>query len=245
MQYELGLRDKQISGGGTPLYSGLEVLSSVTVYGEEQLSYKDSFLTDTLQHATDHATNAADPSLDAVTNSSPSVAGDWYIYHTHGSGYESVSAPSTATNTMTFNGKVGTYKAHSGAYQKLSNLEVGQEYFVEVFFRDGGDVCTFTIKHYFENRAANGNTIILNESKAFTTPISRVSMSFTAQTRDDIILFDITSDVSGNTSVQAYAMSVRKKQEYLVPVLTTNNESCFEQVLRQQITPTQENEQPT
>ena len=84
---------KQISISGVAKQSGLGIFVSSYIYDGEFLSLGQPLLISNIDSATDYATTAADPQLDAVTNSLPSTANIWYKYHTSGVPYTSIAAP--------------------------------------------------------------------------------------------------------------------------------------------------------
>jgi hypothetical protein len=216
---------KQISLEGTPLKRGLETLISIPVYSGEYLSYGGGFTSATFSGATDYTTSGADPTLYAVTNSVPSTAGEWYLYHT-----SSATTPTSTDNSLTLSTQADH---HCGMYQKLSGLIVGQVYEVTIFIQRGGGAGTFTFEvfNYFPD-ADNNPAISKTSSEASTTPLAKITTTFTARTSNDIVLFDYIS-TTGETSVSIYGITIKQKDEYLVPVFETDNWNVGALVLNQ------------
>ena len=114
--------NKQISSRGIAQQSGLDVFSSITTFNGEYMNWGNAVDYGTqLGSDTDYATTAADPHTDALTNSPASDIGRWYRYHTSGSPYTAISAPTSASGAFVFYGqKTGGLPSYSGMYQKLN-----------------------------------------------------------------------------------------------------------------------------
>lgn len=216
---------KQISLEGTSLKKGLETLISIPIYSGEYLSYGGGFTSATFNESIDYVTSGSDPTLYAVTNSVPSTAGEWYLYHTSDS-----NTPASSDNSLRL---TGNPSHNCGMYQKLSGLIVGQVYEVTIFIQRGGGAGTFTFEvfNYFPD-ADNNPAIAKASSAASTTPLAKITTTFTARTSNDIVLFDYTS-TTGETSVDIYGITVKQKDEYLVPVFETDNWNVGALVLNQ------------
>lgn len=92
---------KEISSRGIAQQSGLDVFSSITTYNGEYLNWGDaSAYISQLGSDTDYATTAADPHTDALINSPASDIGRWYRYHTSGSPYTLVPAPTSSSGFL-------------------------------------------------------------------------------------------------------------------------------------------------
>ena len=236
---------KQISSRGIAQQSGLDVFSSITTYNGEYLNWGDSFsYGDGLDSDTDYATTAADPHTDALINSPASDIGRWYRYHTSGAPYTSVSAPASTPNSFVFYGqKTGGLPSYSGIYQKLS-LVTGNEYQINVqCIVFAAAVGTLYIKTY----RPNGSEFTETSSTSITFPISKTSTglitsTFTAETANDIIQIYFTTEETGLILAPLSSMSIKEKQEYLVPIYATDKFGNDHKVLRRTTTQTVSND---
>jgi len=226
--------NKQISSRGIAQQSGLDVFSSITTYNGEYMNWGNSFDYGTqLGSDTDYATTAADPHSDALINSTASTIGRWYRYHTSGSPYTSVSAPTSSSGAFIFYGqKTGGLPSYSGIYQKLS-LIIGNEYQIEIQGAINASAGTLYIKTYMPA----GDNFIETSSTSITYPfsntsISRITSTFTAETANDIIQLYFTTDSTSAVVVPLSTISIKEKQEYLVPVYGTNKFGNDHKVIR-------------
>jgi len=226
--------NKQISSRGIAQQSGLEVFSSITTYNGEYLNWGDaSAYISQLGSDTDYATTAADPHTDALINSPASDIGRWYRYHTSGAPYTSVSAPTSTGGFFLFFGqKTGGLQSYSGIYQKLS-LIAGNEYQVEIqtaISTDSGSI-------YVNTYSPSVDSFTQISSNRIDYPVSNTSTNiitstFTAETANDIIQIYFTTTDTSSVSVAVTSMSIKEKQEYLVPVYATDKWGNDHKVLR-------------
>ncbi len=225
---------KEISSRGIAQQSGLDVFSSITTYNGEYLNWGDaSAYISQLGSDTDYATTAADPHTDALINSPASNIGRWYRYHTSGAPYTSVSAPTSSSGFFIFFGqKTGGLPSYSGVYQKLS-LIVGNEYQVEIqtaISADSGSIYVDTYKPSIDSYAQTSTTKI--DYPITNTSTNIITTTFTAETANDIILIYFTTTDTSSVSVGVTNISIKEKQEYLVPVYATDNFGNDHKVLR-------------
>lgn len=225
---------KQISSRGIAQQSGLDVFSSITTYNGEYLNWGDaSAYVSQLGSDTDYATTAADPHTDALINSPANDIGRWYRYHTSGAPYTSVSAPTSVSGFFIFNGQeTGGLPSYSGIYQKLS-LIAGNEYQVEIQTAISASSGSIYVNTY--NPFADSFTQI--SSNRVDYPVSNTSTNiitstFTAETANDIIQIYFTTTDTSSVSVAITSMSIKEKQEYLVPVYATDKYGNDHKVLR-------------
>jgi len=227
---------KQISSRGIAQQSGLDVFSSITTYNGEYMNWGNALsYGEQLTRDTDYATTAADPHTDALINSPANDIGRWYRYHTSGSPYTAVSAPDSAQGVFVFYGqKTGGLLSYSGIYKKLSLIK-GNEYQVEIQTSLDSEVGTFYIVTYkpnldgFEQTSSTFATYI---SDASNTSTGIITSTFTAETANDIIQFYYTT---GETSASKFRMTnitIKEKQEYLVPIYATDKYGNDHKVLR-------------
>jgi hypothetical protein len=225
---------KQISSRGIAQQSGLDVFSSITTYNGEYLNWGDaSAYVSQLGSDTDYATTAADPHTDALINSPANDIGRWYRYHTSGAPYTSVSAPTSVNGFFIFFGQeTGGLPSYSGIYQKLS-LIAGNEYQVEIQTTISASSGSIYVNTY--NPFADSFTQI--SSNRVDYPVSNTSTNiitstFTAETANDIIQIYFTTTDTSSVSVAVTSMSIKEKQEYLVPVYATDKWGNDHKVLR-------------
>ena len=231
---------KEISSRGIAQQSGLDVFSSITTYNGEYLNWGNPSAYGTqLDSDTDYATTAADPHTDALINSAASTIGRWYRYHTSGAPYTSVSAPTSSSGAYIFHGQeTGGLPSYSGIYQKLS-LVRGEEYQINVQCIISTGSGTLYIKTYKPNINDTLTSIEYTEtsSTSITYPISNTSTglitsTFTAETANDIIQIYFTTNDTSSVIVAITSISIKEKQEYLVPVYATDKWGNDHKVLR-------------
>ena len=225
---------KEISSRGIAQQSGLDVFSSITTYNGEYLNFGDaSAYISQLGSDTDYATTAANPHTDALINSPANDIGRWYRYHTSGAPYTSVSAPTSSSGFFLFFGqKTGGLQSYSGIYQKLSLIS-GNEYQVEIqtaISADSGSI-------YVDTYRPNTGDYTQISSNRIDYPVSNTSTNiitstFTAETANDIIQIYFTTNDTSSVSVAITSMSIKEKQEYLVPVYATDKFGNDHKVLR-------------
>ena len=225
---------KEISSRGIAQQSGLDVFSSVTTYNGEYLNFGNAFPYSTqLGSDTDYATTAADPHTDALINSPASDIGRWYRYHTSGSPYTAASAPLSVSGFFIFNGqKTGGLPSYSGMYQKLTLIK-GNEYQVEI----QTSISTSSGTLYVNTYSPEADNYVEISSNTVTFPINNTSTgiitsTFTAETANDIILFYFTTNETSSVNVAITSISIKEKQEYLVPVYATDKFGNDHKVLR-------------
>jgi len=225
---------KQISSRGIAQQSGLDVFSSITTYNGEYLNWGDaSAYISQLGSDTDYATTAANPHTDALINSPASDIGRWYRYHTSGAPYTSVSAPISIGGLFLFSGQqTGGLQSYSGIYQKLS-LIAGNEYQVEIktaISASSGSI-------YVDIYRPNGDDFTQTSTNRIDYPVSNTSTNiitstFTAETANDIIQIYFTTTDTSSVNVAISSISIKEKQEYLVPVYATDKWGNDHKVLR-------------
>jgi hypothetical protein len=225
---------KEISSRGIAQQSGLDVFSSITTYNGEYLNWGDaSAYISQLASDTDYATTAADPHTDALINSPANDIGRWYRYHTSGAPYTSVLAPTSSSGFFLFFGqKTGGLQSYSGIYQKLSLIS-GNEYQVEIQTAISADSGSIYVNTY----RPNGDDFTQTSSNRIDYPVSNTSTNiitstFTAETANDIIQIYFTTEETSSINVSISSISIKEKQEYLVPVYATDKWGNDHKVLR-------------
>ena len=225
---------KQISSRGIAQQSGLDVFSSITTYNGEYLNWGDAFpYSVQLNSDTDYATTAADPHTDALINSPANDIGRWYRYHTSGAPYTSVSAPQSVSGFFVFYGqKTGGLPSYSGMYQKLS-LTKGNEYQIEI----QTSINTPSGSLYVVTYSPAEDTFTATSSNIVTFPVSNTSIgittkTFTAESANDIVVLYFTTNQTSAATAVITNVSIKEKQEYLVPVYATDKWGNDHKVLR-------------
>ena len=225
---------KEISSRGIAQQSGLDVFSSITTYNGEYVNWSNAFNYGTqLGSDTEYATTAADPHTDALINSPASTIGRWYRYRTSGSPYTNTVAPTSSSGAFVFFGqKTGGLPSYSGMYQKLSLIS-GNEYQIEIQGVIDANAGTLYIKTY----RPNGDSFTETSSASITYPLSNTSTelttsTFTAETANDIIQLYFTTESTSSVIVPVSSISIKEKQEYLVPVYATDKFGNDHKVLR-------------
>ena len=228
------ISSQQITSRGIPQQSGLETFSSIINYTGEYINWGNAFSYGIqLSSDTDYATTAANPLTDALINSPATVLNQWYRYHTSGSPYTSVNAPTSVSGYFFFNGqKAGGLDSYSGMYQKLV-LTSGKEY--EVSIQKSINSNTGTM--YVETYTPNGDDFTETSSASITFPMSSTSDStskfnFTAISANDIIVIYFTTTSTSSVNVSLIDISIQEKQEYLIPVYATDMWGNAHKVLR-------------
>lgn len=212
------LNNQQITNGGIPQQSGLDIFSSIINYTGEFLGLGQPLMTSNIDEAEDYGTTDADPQLDAVTNNYPSTKNIWYKYHTTGTPYTNIQAPTISGSFAHFKGHKSGGDAYSfcGIYQQLSGLTVGKTYEIDITNPYQLIEGTLTVKTY----RREGDNIFESSSHSFTMPYTNGNMCthFTATTQNDVILIDYTTESTSAVIQHIYAMRVSELQEYLVPI---------------------------
>ena len=225
---------KQISSRGIAQESGLDVFSSITTYNGEYMNWGNAVDYGTqLGSDTEYATTAADPHIDALINSPASTIGRWYRYRTSGAPYTNIVAPTSSSGTFIFYGqKSGGLPSYSGMYQKL-NLITGNEYQVSIQGVIGASAGTLYVNTYTPLLSAYVATSSSSITYPFTnTSTSLINSTFTARSANDIIVLYLTTTSTSTVTIPIARISIKEKQEYLVPVYATDKYGNDHKVLR-------------
>jgi hypothetical protein len=221
---------RQINDEGQALQGGLDVFVSIPVYSGEYLTFGNSFLLQTLTGAPDYASSTADYAAEVIDNAPPTTLNTWYRYHTEGTLYPAVIAPSTTTNMLTMLGVYSAASSHSGMYQKLSGLVTGLEYQVTINFHDISAIGTITFsRFYYANQ--NFTTAIQTEVTTYEIPSKQATFTFTAKSTSDIVFFDY-STTEASESCTISSIEIKEKNNYQIPVIVDLQRIGFAKVLR-------------
>lgn len=234
---------QQITSRGIAQISGLEIFNKITTYNGEYvnwgnaLSYGTQLASDLTYIIPD---SAFDPQSDALTQAPPSLLGVWFRYNTDdGSNYKGTLPPTSDSGYFTFNGaSSGSLISYGGIYQKMSTV-VGNEYKIDIsntinYSNEG----TLYVNTYFARYSDSlGKTSYkLNTSKSITYPRlsnsdSIFTSNFIAKSPNDIIVIYFTPS-EASSSISITNISVKEKQEYLVPVSANDIFGNAHKVLR-------------
>ena len=228
------MNNQEISSRGISQTSGLDIFSSIINYTGEFLGLGQPLMTSNIDEAVDYATTNADPQLDAVSSSYPSTKNIWYKYHTTGTPYTNILAPSISGSFAHFKGHKSSGKpSFCGVYQQLSGLTVGKTYEIDITNPYQLIEGTITVKTYRKE----GDTIFESSSHSFTMPYVNGNMSatFTATTQNDVILIDYTTESTSAVIQHIYAMRISELQEYLVPTYAQDIYGNDHKILRRNL----------
>ena len=232
------ISSQQITSRGIAQQSGLDTLSSIINYTGEYINYTTG-LDPSLAIASAYSTTADDPFVDSLLNNPPSVINAWYKFYTGGSPWATTTTPLSVNGVFIFYGNNTELlqSSYSGIYQKLS-LIAGDNYniYIDRFGVTPSANTTGVIKveiytpqdesyvKIFENQvrvpmgAADSQTFDAGE--------------FTASSANDIVLISFTSDYIGTSSAGIRKISIKRKEEYLIPVYATDMWGNAHKVLR-------------
>jgi len=231
------INTQQITGRGIAQQSGLEIFNTVTTYNGEYVNWGDAFsysnqLTADPDYTVDNS--ASDPNIDALTEAPQTVAGQWLRYHTaSGSHYAAATAPTSAGGYYTFNGAFHSpNQSFSGMYQMMSLIE-GVEYEIELTtpIDTGIGVLYINIYTPFEN-SYKLNTTTNISYPIIRNSVGRVKSLFTAGNPKDIIVIYFTTLEASAQNITVTNISVKEKEEYLVPIYAEDMWGNSHKVLR-------------
>ena len=211
---------RQINDNGMPLVSGLEVFVPVVTFGDERLSFKDSFTAETIPRTvvptrlSAYATEAvAGAGLPIFKNS------NWFAYGTSGVAYTSIgtSVPASDNNKIIISAVVSgeTGSSHSGIFQELKDLIPDNEYRLTINLTNASALGRIAVSRIYNVQLELTQSNVTEFSVSPTT--SQIVMDFKAYSPSDILFIDYSSTINGN-SVEISSISVKEKNQYRVPV---------------------------
>ena len=233
---------QQITARGIAQRSGLEIFNTATTYNREYvnwgnaLAYGTQLDSDTQYIVQDSTT---DPQVDALTEAPQTVVGRWSKYHTNtGTNYYATASPTSGSGYFTFNAaSSGALLSYAGIYQKMSTV-VGNEYKIDISNTIDSDTGILYVNTYFprHNTILGKTSYKLNTSESINYPTSSATDSiltsnFIAQSPNDIILIYFTT-TSASASINITNISVKEKQEYLIPMCANDVWGNAHKVLR-------------
>ena len=228
------MNNQEISSRGISRQSGLDIFSSIINYTGEFLGLGQPLMTSNIDEAVDYGTAEPNPQLVSVAKSYPSTKNIWYKYHTTGSPYTNIQAPSISGSFAHFKGhKAGGNPSFCGIYQQLSGLTVGKIYEIDITNPYQLIEGTITVKTFRKE----GDTVFESSSNSFTMPYINGNMSthFTATTENDVILIDYTTESTSSVIQNLYSMRISELQEYLVPTYAQDIYGNDHKILRRNL----------
>ena len=237
---------QQISGRGVAQESGLQVFRNITTFSGEYINWGDADSYGTsLGSDTDYTVNnlATDPHIDALTASRATKVGQWKRYHTDtGTNYYAATAPTSGSGRFTFNGEFNTARnSYSGMYQMMS-LEEGETYKIELLTPVDTGTGSITIQTYtpVESVTIIAGTFKLTSTATIDYPIVKaniglVTSEFTARNENDIFLVYFTTTETSAQNVNVKNISVKLKEDFLIPVYSEDIFGNASSVLRRRV----------
>ena len=123
-------------------------------------------------------------------------------------------------------------QSYSGIYQKLSLIS-GNEYQIEIKTAISASSGSIYVDTYKPNTGAytqiSTNRI---DYPVSNTSTNIITSTFTAETANDIIQIYFTTNDTSSVNVLITSISIKEKQEYLVPVYATDKFGNDHKVLR-------------
>ena len=211
---------RQINDNGMPLVSGLEVFVPVITFGDERLSFKDSFTAETIPR-TVVSTRLSAYATEAVAGAGLPIFknSNWFAYGTSGFAYTSIgtSVPASENNKIIIsavvNGETGS--SHSGIFQELKDLIPDNEYRLTINLTNASALGRIAVSRIYNVQLELTQSNVTEFSVSPTT--SQIVMDFKAYSPSDILFIDYSSTINGN-SVEISSISVKEKNQYRVPV---------------------------
>jgi len=237
-------RGQQITPSGIAQRSGLEIFNKVTTFNGQFVNWGDAFsYANQLGDDPDYtvSNSAADPHVDALVNQEQTVSGQWMRYHTvAGSNYAGTTAPTSGSGYYNFNGQFNSpNSSYSGMYQMMSLIE-GVEYEIELTtpINTGIGVLYINVYTPTTNLVTGDFTYKSYSSSNIAYPVIRtrignVKSTFTAlDSKDIIVIYFTTLESSSEQNVTITNISVKEKQDYLVPIYAEDMFGNSHKVLR-------------
>ena len=157
-----------------------------------------------LNSTTLHNTTSVTPSQDAILNSPPSILGNWYRFTTTGSPWGNVTAPAVTSNNLVLS-QDGATTGHTGVYQQLSGLIVGNTYKLRINISTQSADGVITVETY----SGLGSSATINPpSSDYITNVVQISHFFTAQSTNDTVLINFALyGTSGNLTISSMSIT--------------------------------------
>lgn len=241
------INKNEITSRGIANQKGLEVFKTAISYSGEFINWGNALALGTGLNVTFDiiiSGDSASPIYDTLTSRLPTqyTTGDWNRFHTEtGTKNYLVAAPTSGSGYFTFNAaSSGAKLSYAGIYQQLSTT-VGTEYQIEVTNTTDTDTATLYVDTYFQRYNPDQNQVgyKINTTANKTYPITFqkeciLTSTFTAKTPNDFIIIYLTT-TAASASINITNISVKEKQELLIPVYSEDAHGNAEKVLRRNI----------
>ena len=234
----------QITPQGIANRSGLEVFVTEEIYSGEYINWGNALAYGSqLGSDTDGIVSgdSTDPIYDAIVGSGIEI-NQWKRFHTiTGTQNFLVAAPTSGSGYFTFNAtSSGAKLSYGGICQRL-NLTTGDEYRIEVTNTIDTDTAILYVSTYFPRYNENSGIVgyKINSTANTTYPVSSSSQcilttDFTAKSPNDVIVIYLTT-TSASASVNITNISIKQKQETLIPVYSEDIYGNSQKVLRRNL----------
>jgi len=205
---------EQINSRGQALEDGLDIFISVPLLSNEYLSFNNSFIPSTLS-TTNIITSTSDYATEAVSSVGlPTYSNsNWYRFIS-GSGASASSSDNEITLPVTVSKGLSNT---SGIFQELKQLIKGKEYTIIIDFHNSTVAGTLGVSRVYTS-LIKPYPVTQSSVTNFTLPLSRVTLDFNAYSTADTLFIEFTS--AFNTSASISSISVKEKNNYLMPVVT-------------------------
>jgi len=236
--------NQQITSRGIANRSGLEVFTTETIYSGEYINWGNALAYGS-QLGSDIdgivSGDSTDPIYDAIVGSGTEI-NKWQRFHTiTGTQNFLVAAPTSGSGYFTFNAtSSGGKLSYGGILQKL-NLTTGDEYRIEVTNTIDTDTAILYVSTYFPRFNINTGLVgyKINSTANTTYPVSSSSQciltsDFTAKSPNDVLVIYLTT-TSASASVNITNISIKQKQETLIPVYSEDIYGNSQKVLRRNL----------
>ena len=236
---------QQITGKGIAQQSGLEIYRSITTYTGEYVNWGNALAYGT-QLGSDTTAfisgDVPDAQFTALTDSTPATTYQWLRYYTTtGTNHYVTTPPTSGSGFFTFNAaSSGGKQSYSGIYQKLS-LETGSQYQIDITTTIDLNIGELYVATYYPRFHSSLNKIAYKSgsSASVTYPLGSaatciLSSVFTAVSQEDIVVIYFTT-TAASASVNITDITIRQKEEFLIPIYCQDSYGGAEKVLRKKI----------
>jgi hypothetical protein len=233
---------QQITPQGIAQRRGLDVFITETIYSGEYINWGNALAYGSQLGSDIDAIVSGDstePIYDAVVGLPSLSINQWQRFHTlTGTQNFLVSAPTSGSGYFTFNAtSSGAKLSYGGICQRL-NLTTGDEYRIEVTNTIDTDTAILYVSTYFPRFNTNSGIVgyKINSTANTTYPVSNSSQcvltsDFTAKSPNDVIVIYLTT-TSASASVNITNISIKQKQDTLIPIYSEDIYGNSEKVLR-------------
>ena len=242
-------KEQQITSSGIANQKGLEVFRTAISYSGEFINWGNALAYGTqLGSDTEYGISGdvSDVQFQTLTDNPPTDVGRWYRYKTtDGTNHVVGTAPTSGSGFFTLNASSDVSKqSYAGMYQQMS-LTKGNQYEIQITNTIDSDAAQLYVSTYFPtfNFSLNKVSYKVGSTAIATYPMTSSSTciltsTFTATTPDDIIILYLNTIPTVSTataSINITNISVKEKQESLIPVYSEDAHGNAEKVLRRNL----------